>query len=73
VLKGTIKQTNVDPDFQMVLPLVMTFAGNQSARTSVRAVGPNSTFELKVPQKPTKVELDPVSWVLSEKTTSKAK
>lgn len=73
MLKGTIKQTNVDADFQMVLPLVMTFAGNQSARTAVRAAGPSSTFELKVPQKPIKVELDPVSWILSEKTTSKAK
>jgi len=73
MLKGTIKQNNVDPDFQMVLPLVMTFQGNQSARTAVRALGPSSTFELKVPQAPTKVELDPLSWVLSEKTTSKVK
>jgi hypothetical protein len=73
MLKGTIKQTGVDPDFQMILPLVMTFDGNQTARTSVRVQGPSSTFELKVPQKPKKVELDPVSWVLSEKTTSKMK
>jgi aminopeptidase N len=73
MLKGTVKQTNVDPDFQMVLPLVMTFEGNQQARTSVRALGLNSTFELKVPQKPIKVELDPFNWVLSEKTTSKGK
>jgi aminopeptidase N len=73
MLKGTVKQTGVDADFQMVLPLVMTFEGNQQARTSVRAVGPNSTFELKVPQKPKTVELDPLHWVLSEKTTSRAK
>jgi hypothetical protein len=73
MLKGTIAQTNVDADFQMVLPLVMTFEGNQEARTSVRALGPTSTFELKVPQKPKKVELDPFNWVLSEKTTSRAK
>jgi len=73
MVKGTVKQTNVDPDFQMVLPLVMTFDGNQQARTAVRAIGPSSTFELKVPQKPIKVELDPFSWVLSEKTTSRAK
>jgi aminopeptidase N len=73
MLKGTVKQTNVDSDFQMVLPLVMTFEGNQQARSSVRVVGASSTFELKVPQKPLKVELDPFNWVLSEKTTSKAK
>jgi hypothetical protein len=73
MLKGTVKQLNVDPDFQMILPLVMTFDGNQEARTSVRVVGPSSSFDLKVPQKPKKVELDPFNWVLSEKTTSRPK
>src|SRR6478609_2949409 len=28
MLKGTVQQLNVDADFQMVLPLVMTFGGN---------------------------------------------
>jgi hypothetical protein len=39
----------------------------------VRAVGPTTAFELKLPSKPQKVELDPAMWVLSEKTSARAK
>ena len=73
MLAGTVKQTGVPDTWQMVLPLLMTFEGNQEARSSVRAVGPSSTFEIKVPIKPKKVELDPFQWVLSERTTSRGK
>jgi len=73
LLSGVVKQDGVGPDFQMVLPLVMTFEGNQEARTTVRAAGPSTPFELKLPAMPKKVELDPFSWVLSEKTTSRSK
>ena len=66
VLKGVVKQTGVPADWQMVLPLVMSFDGNQEARTSVRATGESSTFEIKVPLKPRKVELDPFNWVLKK-------
>lgn len=72
-VNGVVKQTGVGPDWQMVLPLVMSFEGNQQARTSVRANGPSTPFEIKVPIKPLKVELDPFNWVLSEKTSSRAK
>jgi hypothetical protein len=57
----------------MILPLVMSFDGNQEARTTVRATGPSSTFEIRLPAKPRKVELDPFMWILSEKTSSRAK
>jgi hypothetical protein len=70
---GVVKQDGVGPEWQMVLPLVMSFPGNQEARTTVRANGPSAPFEIKVPIKPLKVELDPFNWVLSDKTVSKAK
>lgn len=73
LLSGVVTQDNVGPQFQMVLPLVMSFDNNQEARTSVRAAGPSTPFELRLPARPKKVELDPFSWVLSEKTTSRAK
>lgn len=72
-LSGVVKQDAVDKDFVMILPLVLSFDGNQEARTTVAASGPVTPFELKVPAKPRKVELDPFSWVLSERTTSRAK
>ena len=73
MLSGVVKQDSVDKDWLMVLPLVISFDGNQEARTTVRAAGPSTPFELKLPTKPRKVELDPASWVLSEKTTTRGK
>ena len=73
MLTGVVKQDGVPADWQMVLPMVMTFEGNQEARTSVRVSGASTPFELKVPLKPKKVELDPFNWVLSEKTVSRGK
>ena len=73
MLAGTIKQDNVPQDFMMVLPVILSFDANQEYRTTVRATGPSSTFELRLPSKPRKIELDPFSWVLSEKTTTRAK
>ena len=70
---GVVKQDNVGADFSMVLPVVLTFDGGQEARTTVRATGPSTTFEFKLPAAPKKIELDPFSWVLSEKTTTRAK
>jgi hypothetical protein len=70
---GTVKQDGVPADWQMVLPLVMSFDGGQEARTTVAAAGASTPFTLKVPMKPRKVELDPYSWILSERTTSKGK
>ena len=73
MLTGVVKQDGVGPDWQMVLPIVMSFDGNQEARTAVRVSGASSPFEIKVPLKPKKVELDPYNWILSEKTTSRGK
>jgi aminopeptidase N len=72
-VNGIVKQDGVPADWQMVLPLVMSFDGGQEARTTVGAVGASTPFTLKVPMKPRKVELDPYSWILSERTTSRSK
>jgi peptidase M1-like protein len=72
VLSGTLRQENTPAEWMMPLPLVMSFAGNQEARVIVRVLGPSTTIELRLPAKPIKVELDPASWVLSEKTTTKS-
>jgi aminopeptidase N len=63
---GTVRQDGVGSGWQMPLPLVMSFDGNQEARTTVLAKGPSNSFEIKVPIKPKKVELDPFHWVLSK-------
>jgi hypothetical protein len=71
LLSGTVTQENTPRDWFMVLPIVMSFGGKQEAHATVHAFGPSATFQLKLPARPTKVELDPHHWVLSEKTSTK--
>jgi len=73
IITGTVKQENVPEDFFMPLPIVFSFDGNREARTTVKALGPSTPFELKLPGRPRRVELDPHSWVLSERTTTRAR
>jgi hypothetical protein len=71
VLKGTVTQTNAPDSWFMPLPIQVDFSGGRSARTTVSARGPKTPFEIKLPEKPSSVKLDPDLWVLSEKTTEK--
>ncbi len=71
LLTGTIKQENAPNDWFMVLPVVISFGGKQQARGTVHALGPTANFQIRLPARPTKVELDPDRWVLSAKTSTK--
>jgi len=71
VLNGTVTQEDVPEDWFMVLPLVITFDGNQAGMGTVHALGPKTAFSIKLPKRPKKVELDPNKWILSEKTSTK--
>ena len=71
VLSGTVKQENAPDGWFMVLPLVVRFSGKQEAHTSVHANGPSAKFQIKLPARPTSVELDPDHWVLADKVSTK--
>jgi len=71
LITGTVKQSDVPSDWFMILPIVFSFAGNQEARGTVHAYGPTTNFQIRLPARPTKVELDPQRWILSEKTSTK--
>ena len=73
VVSGNVTQENVPEDWFMPLPLVFTFSGGQRARGTIPASGRKTPFEIKFPIKPQKVELDPESWVLSERTSTKGR
>ncbi|HZE68754.1 MAG TPA: M1 family aminopeptidase [Pyrinomonadaceae bacterium] len=70
LMTGFVSQENVPPDWFMVLPVAMTFNGKK-VYTTVNAFGPKAPFALKLPMRPSKVELDPDHWVLSERTSTK--
>jgi hypothetical protein len=71
LLTGTVTQEGAPNDWFMVLPLALTFGGKQAAFTTVAADGPKAPFSIKLPSRPTKVDLDPNRWVLSENTSTK--
>lgn len=70
-MKGFVTQENVPDDWFMPLPLYFSFGGDKEARGTVHAYGLKTPFEIKLPMRPKKVELDPERWILSEKTSTK--
>ncbi|MEA2203612.1 MAG: hypothetical protein QOE77_388 [Blastocatellia bacterium] len=72
LLKGTVTQENVPADWFMILPVVLSF-GKQQAGATVHALGPKAEFQMKLPARPTKVELDPHHWIISAGTSSNQK
>lgn len=70
MLTGTVTQENVPNDWFMILPVVISFGGKQEARGTVHALGPKGEFQIKLPGRPAKVELDPHHWIISEKTST---
>jgi hypothetical protein len=52
----------------MILPVNISFGENSAGRATVAVAGPKSDFNIKLPRRPKKVELDAQKWVLSEKT-----
>ena len=70
LMKGNVTQGNAPANWFMVLPVALSF-GKQTGYTTVKAYGPSFPFAIRLPSRPSKVELDPRRWVLSEKTSTK--
>ena len=70
LMTGTVTQDHTPGNWLMVLPVALTFGGNV-AYTTVIADGPSAPFALKLPARPSKVELDPQRWILSDNTSTK--
>ncbi len=71
MVSGNVLQEGVPETFFMPLPLVFTFGAERYANGTVHAYGPKTPFQIKLPQRPSKVELDAHRWVLSDKTETK--
>jgi Peptidase family M1 domain len=72
ILKGELSQTGLpeSEDWFMPLPLVAHFRGGKIARATVAVHGVHTPLNIKLPEPPEKVELDPELWILSEKTST---
>lgn len=73
MISGTIVQSNAPDDWVMVLPVKFSFGNNQQASGTVIVQGPSTPFQIRLPMRPKSVELDPDHWILSERTSTKAK
>lgn len=71
MVKGNVLAEDAPEGFFMPLPLVFHFGGDRWATGTVHALGPKTPFQIKLPAKPVKAELDPHRWVLSAKTETK--
>jgi Peptidase family M1 domain len=71
-LKGEVTQNGLpeSENWFMPLPLLMHFHGGKTARATVAVYGSHSPVNIKLPEPPEKVELDPELWILSEKTST---
>ena len=73
LVSGDVLQKNAPDDWVMPLPIVFSFGEKRWASMTVIASGPKTPFNIKLPSKPVKVELDPQNWILSEKTSTSSK
>lgn len=71
LLSGTITQQNAPEGWMMVLPVKISFGGKQEGSGTVLVQGASSPFQIKLPMRPKKVELDPDRWIISEKVSTK--
>lgn len=72
ILKGVLTQKGLPEgeNWFMPLPLVLHFHGGKIARGTVAVHGVQTPLNIKLPEQPEKVELDPELWILSDKTTT---
>jgi hypothetical protein len=68
-LTGTIYQDGVGDNWMMPLPIRLEFGGGKGARGTILARGPQSAVKIALPAEPTRVDLDPDMWILTNKTS----
>lgn len=71
IVSGTITQENAPDDWVMVLPVKFAFGEKQQAMGTVMVQGASSPFQIRLPMRPKKVELDPDRWILAERISTK--
>ena len=69
LLHVRIRQEDVPSDFIMPVPLQVEFAGERHVLVRVNVTGPVTEGKLKVPDEPTRLELNPLESVLAEVKT----
>jgi hypothetical protein len=71
LLTGTLQQEGIPDSEQwfMPMPLVIALGKDRLGVVTIAANGKESPFKIKLPVHPQKVDMDPLMWVLSERTS----
>jgi aminopeptidase N len=71
LVSGTITQKDAPDGWLMVLPVKFSFGGKQEASGTVLVEGASSPFQIRLPMRPKKVELDPDHWILADSISTR--
>lgn len=71
IVLGVITQKNAPQDWMMLLPVHFHFSDKQFAVGTVLVQGPSTPFQMPLPARPKKVELDPERWILADEMSVK--
>lgn len=71
VVRGVVYQENVPDDWRTLMPVVFQSKNRASGLGVLCALGRQTSFQITLPQRPDKVELDPDRWILSESTRTR--
>lgn len=71
LLKGTIVQEGIPESEKwfMPVPLVITMGKGSRGMVAIAALGKETSFKIRLPSRPEKVELDPDLWILTDHTS----
>jgi len=72
IIKGELLQSNLpdEENWFMPLPLVIHYSGGKLGYGTVAVQGKRTPINIRLQQRPEKIELDPDLWVLSDKTST---
>jgi hypothetical protein len=71
IVRGTIYQDNVPDSFVSFLPVAARLGKDRFGRLIAAVRGPQAPFAAKLPERPEDLQLDPDSWILSERTSTR--
>jgi aminopeptidase N len=66
VLKGTIRQSGVSPEYRSLVPFLLRFPNNGAVSGKLQARGATTNFSIALPVRPEGVEFNPLDAILCD-------
>lgn len=66
VMKGTVRQSGVSPEYRSLVPFVLRYPNNGAISGKLQARGPATNFTVALPARPEGVEFNPLESILGD-------